>query len=78
MPAHSDETKEFGELSYAQQASSITAMLNNVEAAIGHHVRHSPRNPAETGAKCIAQVERLLARLRASLPAAVPAREPNA
>ena len=78
MPAHSGDTKEFGELSYAQQASSITAMLNNIEAAIEHHARHSPHGSGAAGAKCVAQVERLLARLRSSFPAVAPDAEPGA
>ena len=73
MAAHSGDTKDFPELTYAQQASSITAMLNNIEAAIEHHARHSPHGSAEAGAKCVAQVERLLARLRSTFPTAVPA-----
>ena len=68
MAAHSGDTKGFGELTYAQQASSITAMLNNIEAAIEHHALRSPRGAAETGAKCVDQVERLLARLKATFP----------
>jgi hypothetical protein len=70
VPAHSGDRKEFGELPYARRASSITAMLYNIEAAIEHHAPHSPHRPAETGAKCIVQVERLLERLRAGLPPA--------
>ncbi|MBY0514901.1 MAG: hypothetical protein K2P78_13420 [Gemmataceae bacterium] len=68
MPAHSGDTQEFGDLSFAQQAASVTAMLNNIQAAIEHHVRHSPR-PRETADKCIAQVDRLLERLRSELRA---------
>lgn len=66
MPAHSGDTQEFGDLSFAQQASSVTAMLNNIQAAIEHHVRHSPHRQ-ETADKCVAQVERLLERLRSEL-----------
>ena len=52
MPAHQKDTKGFGELTYAEQAHSITAMLNNIQAAIEHHVQHSPQRK-ETTDKCI-------------------------
>lgn len=68
MAAHQNDTKEFGELTFAEQAWSVTAMLNNIQAAIEHHVRHSPQR-RETTNKCIAQVERLLERLRLELSA---------
>jgi hypothetical protein len=58
-------TKEFRELNFAEQAKSITAMINNLEAAIEHHVGHSPRR-LETIGKCLAQVDRLRQRLRNS------------
>jgi predicted Zn-dependent protease len=59
------DTKEFRELSFAEQAKSITATINNLQAAIEHHVAHSPRR-LETIEKCLAQVERLGRRLRDS------------
>jgi protein-arginine kinase activator protein McsA len=68
MAAHQDDTKEFGELTFAEQARSVSAMLNNIQAAIKHHVRHSPHRQ-ETADKCVAQVERLLERLRSELRA---------
>ena len=37
---------------------SITAAINDLQAAIEHHVEHSPRRP-ETIDKCLAQVDRL-------------------
>jgi hypothetical protein len=59
---HKGDTKEFRELSFAEQAKSITAAINNLQAAIEHHVEHSPRRP-ETIDKCLAQVDRLRQRL---------------
>jgi hypothetical protein len=59
---HKGNTKEFRELSFAEQARSITATINNLQAAIEHHVEHSPRRP-ETIDKCLAQVDRLRQRL---------------
>ena len=58
-------TKEFRALSFAEQAKSITATINNLQAAIEHHVDHFPRRP-ETIEKCLAQVDRLRQRLRAN------------
>lgn len=72
MPAHSDDTKKFPELTYSQQASSISAMLINIEAAINHHARHSPHGSVKAGTKCVSQVERLLTRLRATFPTTAP------
>lgn len=62
---HKGDTKEFRELSFAEQAKSITATINNLQAAIEHHVEHSPRR-LETIEKCLAQVNRLVHRLRDS------------
>jgi hypothetical protein len=60
---HKGDTKSFDELTFAEQAKSITAMINNLEAATKHHIDHSLQRTA-TRDKCIAQVERLLARVR--------------
>jgi hypothetical protein len=60
---HKGDTKEFRALSFAEQAKSITATINNLQAAIKHHVEHSPRRP-ETIETCLAQVNRLQQRLR--------------
>ena len=59
---HKGDTKEFRELTFAEQAKSITAAINNLQAAIEHHVKHSPRR-METIEKCLAQVDRLSRRL---------------
>ena len=66
MAAHSNNTTEFVSLTFAQQASSINAMLNNIQVAIEHHVKNSPQQQ-ETSNKCLSQVERLLNRLRVKL-----------
>jgi hypothetical protein len=60
---HKGDTKEFRALSFNEQAKSITATLNDLQAAIEHHVDHSPRR-LETIEKCLAQVDRLGRRLR--------------
>ena len=52
------DTKEFRALSFAEQAKSITATIDNLQAAIEHHVKHSPRR-LETIDECLAQVDRL-------------------
>jgi hypothetical protein len=62
---HKGDTKEFRELTFAEQAKSITATINNLQAAIEHHVEHSPRR-TETIEKCLAQVDRLTRRLQSS------------
>lgn len=60
---HQGDTKEFRDLTFAEQAKSITATINNLQAAITHHIEHSP-HAAETIEKCLAQVDRLRQRLR--------------
>jgi hypothetical protein len=60
---HKADTREFRALSFAEQARSITATINNLQAAIEHHADHSPRR-LETIEKCLAQVDRLRKRLR--------------
>ena len=62
MPAHKNHTKTFAELTNAEQAKSITAMINNLAAAIRRHVRTSHR-PAVTRAKCQRQVDRMRSRI---------------
>ena len=59
---HKGDTKEFRSLTFAEQEKSIAASINNLQAAIEHHVEHSPQ-PQETVKKCLGQVDRLLARL---------------
>ena len=59
---HKSDTKEFRSLTFAEQAKSITASINNLQAEIEHHVEHSPQRQ-ETIEKCLGQVDRLRARL---------------
>lgn len=68
MPGrHQGDTKAFSELNFAEQAKSITAQINVVQAAIEHHVEHSTRKQ-ETIDKCKAQIERLTKRLNDKYP----------
>lgn len=57
------DAKEFRELTFAEQAKSITATINNLQAAIEHHIEHSPKRQ-ETAEKCLAQLDRFRERLR--------------
>jgi hypothetical protein len=57
------DTKEFRALSFAEQAKSITATINNLQAEIEHHAKNSPR-PLQTIEECMAQVDRLRRRLK--------------
>lgn len=59
---HKRDTKEFGELTYGDQAKSVTASLNNLFNAVEHHIAHSPRR-AYTRRKCRDQVRRFLNRV---------------
>lgn len=62
---HNGDTEEFRELSFAEQARSIAAAIDNLQAAIEHHVEHSAHR-TETVEKCLAQIDRLSHRLRDS------------
>lgn len=62
---HKGDTNAFRELTFAEQARSITATINNLQAAIEQHVEHSP-DRTETIETCLAQVDRLGRRLRDS------------
>ena len=61
-PAHKGNKKTFEQLTYEEQAKSITAMINNLGNAIQRHAKDA-KNPAETKAKCVKQVHRFLGRL---------------
>ena len=37
--SHQDNTKTFEQLTFAEQAKSITAMTNNLKAAVKAHIR---------------------------------------
>ena len=61
---HKGGTKTFAELTYEEQAKSITASINNLQNAIMHHIRNAPaRRRDETREKCLGQITRLLGRL---------------
>ena len=65
-PRHKNDTKTFEELSYAEQAKSISAQLNVLQKAIRAHTRRAEeegKRPEETMLTCIAQVARMLGRL---------------
>jgi len=59
---HKDDTKEFHELTFAEQAKSINAQIVHLGDAIKHHIDHAPVK-AETEKKCVKQVIRLVERL---------------
>lgn len=63
---HKRHTKTFPELTFNEQAKSITAMSNNLSDAIKAHVRKSikeNRDPNKILLKCIGQLSRSLDRL---------------
>lgn len=63
---HKSDTRTFEELSYTEQAKSISAQLLVLQRAIHAHARRAEeegRNPGETMLKCIGQVSRMLTRL---------------
>jgi hypothetical protein len=64
---HQGGTKAFGELTFAEQSKSITAQINVVQAAIKHHIEHSPCKQ-KTIDKCKAQIARLADRLNNKYP----------
>jgi len=61
-PAHKNHTKDFGNLTFAEQAKSITASINNLQNSITHHIEHS-QNPDKTRKKCLQQMNRCFGRL---------------
>jgi hypothetical protein len=62
-PAHKGNTKTFDQLTFGEQAKSISAMINNLESAIKRHAKNLDHNPAKTKAKCVRQVHTFLGRL---------------
>ncbi len=63
IPQHGKNgTKKIEDLTFSEQAKSITATINNLAAAIRRHVRTSPR-PVATQDKCRQQITRLLSRI---------------
>lgn len=63
MPGrHKGDSRQFHELSWADQARAVSAQILNLEAAIRHRVRTSA-DPAATLETHLAQVRRLATRL---------------
>jgi hypothetical protein len=62
-PRHQGDAKTFEELTFAEQAKSINALIVNLQRAIGHHIKYAS-DPSKTRQKCIDQIQRLLNRLR--------------
>ena len=62
QPAHKHHTRTFGELTFAEQAKSISASINNLQNSMSHHIKISPK-PDETRKKCLQQLHRCLGRL---------------
>ena len=63
---HKSDTKTFEELSYAEQAKSISAQLIAIQRSIRAHMRRAEeesRGSEKTMLKCIGQVIRMLSRL---------------
>jgi hypothetical protein len=54
---HKKDTKEFKDETFAEQAKTSTATLNNPFNAIKHHVDHS-LDRARTRRKCVDQAQR--------------------
>lgn len=59
---HKADTKTFAELTFEEQAKSISGMLNNVTNAMKHHIDHASDRPA-TRQKCIDQAIRFSGRV---------------
>ena len=58
-PAHKGNTKRFDQLTFNDQARSITVMVNNLCNAIKRHAKERPKAKA----KCVKQVYKFLGRL---------------
>ena len=66
-PAHKDHTKHFKELTYAEQAKSITASINNLSKSIKHHIKYCKKHakdPAVVKQKCLKQLDGMICRLK--------------
>jgi hypothetical protein len=61
---HKQDSKTFGELSFADQARSVSATILQLEKAINARCHH-PEATAATKTTCVNQVARLLVRLTA-------------
>ena len=66
MNEHKKKKKTFEELTYNEQAKSITAQINVIVAAIRAHMRRAQtenRDTHQTRLKCIGQLMRAVLRL---------------
>ncbi len=66
MNAHRDHKEDFRNLTYAEQAKSISAQIANLSKSIRAHIRQAKlegRNMDTVRQKCVGQVQRLLDRL---------------
>jgi hypothetical protein len=62
LKAHKDHTKYFKDLTYAEQAKSINAIMANLSKTVRAHMRKAKdKNKAKQ--KCLNQVKRLLKRI---------------
>jgi hypothetical protein len=59
---HKNDTRTFAELTFAEQAKSVSATILQLQRAIDAHSRNPAATPS-TRLKCINQVSRLLERL---------------
>ncbi len=65
---HKGDTETFEGLTFAEQAKSINAIINNLERSVRAHVRKARaegRDPQVALQKCADQIQRLLGRLTA-------------
>jgi len=61
---HKNHTKTFRELTYQEQAKSISATVINLQRAINLHIRNANQNRQnETRIKCLRQINRFMGRL---------------
>ena len=66
MKAHKDHTRDFEDLTYAEQAKSINAEMAYLPKAVRAHLRKAQNEARDTNAvrqKCLNQVQRLLRRI---------------
>jgi hypothetical protein len=60
---HQGQTPDFHDPDFAEQAKSITTSIEQLQAAIEHHIERSPSRQ-ETVEKCLAQIDRLRQHLK--------------
>ena len=64
---HKGGERIFGKLTFAEQARSITAMINNLQRSVRAHVRKARAEGRDAEAvfqKCVDQINRLPKRLK--------------